>query len=54
MLDINTEELITENIPSANPLVSKGYSLEADMLLGWKPKNINNPVNINFPLEFPI
>ncbi|CAG9325902.1 unnamed protein product [Blepharisma stoltei] len=53
MLEKNIEDQSCEGIPEANPLVPKGYSLEADMLLGWRPKNIRQPIEINFPLNFP-
>lgn len=37
--------------PIANPLVSKGYSLDADMLSGWRPPNHRKPYPLIFESE---
>jgi predicted MPP superfamily phosphohydrolase len=39
-------------LPSALPLVNKGYSLEADMLTGWRPPNIKNPYPLYYDSDF--
>ncbi|OMJ89318.1 hypothetical protein SteCoe_8521 [Stentor coeruleus] len=36
--------LYEDPLPLAIPLPKKGYSLEADMLLGWRPKFIKTPI----------
>jgi hypothetical protein len=36
--------LYEDSLPLAVPLPKRGYSLEADMLLGWRPKFIKTPI----------
>lgn len=40
--------LYEDSLPSALPLPTKAYSLETDMLLGWRPKFIKSPIPLNF------
>lgn len=35
-----------------NPLVSKGYSLEADMLSGWRPPKYKEPYPMSYMNDF--
>lgn len=43
---------MSEEFSKALPLVSKGYSLEADMLTGWRPLNIKDPYPLFFDSDY--
>lgn len=40
--------LYEDSLPLALPLPTKTYSLETDMLMGWRPKFIKSPVSLNY------
>ena len=40
--------LYEDSLPLAVPLPKRGYSLEADMLLGWRPKFIKTPIMLYY------
>ena len=43
-----------ETLSEPKPIAKGNYSLESDMLLGWRPKNLqHSPISLNFDLEFP-
>ncbi|CAG9329220.1 unnamed protein product [Blepharisma stoltei] len=42
------------SLPLATPLASKGYSLESDMIMGWRPKFLKDPIPLYFDLELPV
>ena len=44
MQGIKNLYLYEDSLPLAIPLPKRGYSLEADMLLGWRPKFIKTPI----------
>jgi cytosolic carboxypeptidase protein 2/3 len=44
MQGIKTIYMYEDPLPLAVPLPKRGYSLEADMLLGWRPKFIKTPI----------
>lgn len=43
---------MSEELPQALPLVNKGYSLDADMITGWRPSNIKNPYPLYYNASF--
>ena len=43
--------LLDDSLPQALPLPSKTYSLESDMLFGWRPKFIKSPLPLSFPSD---
>jgi hypothetical protein len=43
--------LLEDSLPQALPLPSKTYSLDCDMLFGWRPKFIKSPLPLAFPSD---
>jgi len=42
-------DLTFDALPPANPLITEKYSLDADMIFGWKPKSVSKaPIPLKF------